>query len=530
MQAETCNTCAHTFCINSAQASTSPSETTRRKPNVGAIAGGVIGGLIVIAVATYLIWRCCIKSRRQRYEEELRRQQAEEDEKWASEVEASEQARKSTLAPGSAVRGDERTSVHTVASSASSVFTRASNVIQIAYIPGVTNRSPPSTPGLLVPPVPPLPAATSPNSTVSPATTPNAADPDRHFFMPEIRDSTYSAATESTMQRESMAASLGRSSVATTIYRNNAIVNPVPAQTVIRGKAAVVSVKSSNQSSPNESRTPTPPMPVIDYERFGRARAMSGSQAGGDDNSINPRVPPSPAFSVGSTFLSGAANTAMVATPRPISVRKPSSKKSMRTSDGLPTLTPSVSSASKHSRARRPDLAARAGLLDDDDEEDDEPGARARKSMFGVQHQRDSARTVIEDTPVLSSAHRSPFSDTQAISPSPSSPLLSSGRVPDDHLNSTNTNTTTTSINTSPISPSSSSAPDPATTVSSVDSTGLGMSSGITPSHHHHSGSLSAVIEEAARRAARQPTHGGLGSSNNRDPSPFSDANAVRTP
>jgi hypothetical protein len=73
-------------------------------------------------------------------------------------------------------RGDARASTYTVDSIASTVLTRASNIIQIAYIPGVTNRSAPSTPGLLVPPVPPIPIALSRENTPS--------YEDEHFFMP----------------------------------------------------------------------------------------------------------------------------------------------------------------------------------------------------------------------------------------------------------------------------------------------------------------------------------------------------------
>lgn len=53
-----------------------------------------------------------------------------------------------------------RQSTRSAHSIASTVFTRASNVIQIAYIPGVTVRSPPESPGL-IPPVPSLPGTAS---------------------------------------------------------------------------------------------------------------------------------------------------------------------------------------------------------------------------------------------------------------------------------------------------------------------------------------------------------------------------------
>lgn len=206
------------------------------------------------------MWRFFVKNRRAQYEEEYAEQytnQATDSEK------------------DFASRRDARASTHTVGSIASTVLTRASNIIQIAYIPGVTNRSAPSTPGLLVPPVPPIPIA------LSGAGTPSYED--EHFFMPgDLRDSTYSAMTDRTSYAP-------RSSVASTIYGKNAVLSPLPAQTVMRGKAAVISVKSNGGHSPGEL---TPPVPNVDYTRY-------------KNNNMQP--PPSPAFSVGSTFLNSAS-------------------------------------------------------------------------------------------------------------------------------------------------------------------------------------------------------------------------------
>ena len=192
------------------------------------------------------------------------------------------------------MRRDARASTHTVASIASTVLTRASNIIQIAYIPGVTNRSAPSTPGLLVPPVPPIPIA------LSTASTPRYEQ--EHFFMPgDLRDSTYSGMSDRT--------SYARTSVASTIYGKNAIVSPVPAQTIIRGKAAVISVKNGT----NSSGELTPPVPSINYDRYG---------------------PPSPAFSVGSTFLNSTASAATQVRPNVVQVvstqNKPSASSSIQ--------------------------------------------------------------------------------------------------------------------------------------------------------------------------------------------------------
>jgi len=318
----TCEECQKTICVASSAAPSTISSTFSKSsssgPNVGAIAGGVIGGVLAIAAITYLVWRFCIKTKRQQYEQD----------DWTEDREESLAAEKDFT-----MRRDARASTHTVASIASTVLTRASNIIQIAYIPGVTNRSAPSTPGLLVPPVPPIPIALS-----SAASTPRYEQ--EHFFMPgDLRDSTYSGISDRT--------SYARTSVASTIYGKNAIVSPVPAQTVIRGKAAVVSVKSNGANTPGDL---TPPVPSVDYGKYG---------VGG---------PPSPAFSVGSTFLNSASAATQM---RPNVVRV-------------------ASSQNKTSPA--------SSIADED----------AHRSLLP----RDSnAITIIDDTPSL---EQGPFSDPQA--------------------------------------------------------------------------------------------------------------------
>ncbi|KAI9670512.1 MAG: hypothetical protein M1817_004379 [Caeruleum heppii] len=436
--------------------------------NAGAVAGGVIGGVIAIVVIIWLVWKYCIKKRQDFVEDE-----------WTEEQEEAEKQEQFSM------RRDARASTHTVGSIASTVLTRASNVIQIAYIPGVTNRSPPSTPGLLVPPVPPLPFGSSTNSTAS---SPNYQQ-DQHFFMPDLRDSTYAAGHDprAVSPRDSVTPSLGRSSVATTIYRNNAVVDPLPAQTVIRGKAAVVSVKSSNHNSPTDSRPSTPPLP---------SSSQRNLTPGPSDASRH--QPPSPAFSVGSTFLNSTANTAKAMTARPVIVKKTSkgdgagplvgsARAAASYQQDLPrmSLATSNSSGSRHSRARR-NLSAFEDISSEDEEE---PGSRARQSLKGPG--RESTLTVIEDSPTT---NQSPFSDRMtSTSPRAGYPR---GATRDG----------------------SSRTLKPQRSLSSGRSTGLG---------HKPSGSLSEIIEEATRRASRQPTHGGLGSGP-RDVSPFSDANEVR--
>ncbi len=244
-----------------------------------------------MALGIYLIWRFCVKNKRRDYEEEYVDHYSDD---------AATEAEKDFAA-----RRDARASTHTVQSIASSVMTRASNIIQIAYIPGVTNRSAPSTPGLLVPPVPPIPSHALSNSN-------SPGYEDQHFFMPgDLRDSTYSAMTD----RLSYAPT--RASVASTIYGKNAVVSPMPAQTVMRGKAAVVSVKS-NANSTMVGQT-TPPVPIINLSKFG---------------DMHP--PPSPAFSVGSTFLNPtSASTATMSRPTVVKVVSSSNSKISKKSDPL---------------------------------------------------------------------------------------------------------------------------------------------------------------------------------------------------
>jgi len=327
----TCDQCQHTICVASSAAPStisSSSKSSSSGPNVGAIAGGVIGGVAVIAAITYLVWRFCIKTKRQQYEQE----------NWAEDPEETLAAEKDFT-----MRRDARASTHTVGSIASTVLTRASNIIQIAYIPGVTNRSAPSTPGLLVPPVPPIPIQLSGGNT--------PRYEQEHFFMPgDLRDSTYSGISDRT--------SYARTSVASTVYGKNAIVSPIPAQTVIRGKPALVSVKSNGNSSPGEL---TPPVPSVDYNRYG------------------PQGPPSPAFSVGSTFLN-SANTATTVRPQVVRVTNVTKKAS-----------PSNSVAEDELSPLRSPLA------------------------------RDSnAITIIDDTPVI---EQGPFGDSQIHRPNSNSTL-----------------------------------------------------------------------------------------------------------
>ncbi|KAI9893817.1 MAG: hypothetical protein M1814_005370 [Vezdaea aestivalis] len=460
-----CDACPQTSCVKISATSPLPNPSGKAAPgpsvNAGAIAGGVVGGVVAIVVLVFLVWKFCIKPRRQTYE----------DDSWPAEGTPRE---KSDGSDDFALRRDARASTHTIGnqSIASTVLSRTSNVIHIAYIPGVTNRSAPSTPGLMVPPVPQIPSQ-SPGTSA--ATTPDH-NTDQFMFMPsDLRDSTYSGM--SAPDRKSTAQSVvHRSSVATTIYRNDAVVDPVPARTVIRGKAAVVSVKSSGTNSPLDSPVSddTPPVPFINTQYQG------GLLVGND------RPPPSPAFSVNSTYQNGTANTAKAMTARPVQLKKsnrnllptsapsPSSRyESGTTAGGQRDSTLSSMTYGTHTRGLHDGVSS----VMDSDTEDEDSNMLARKSLLHNRKSHLSNATVYSD-------ESSPFADQQWAPASASSP---------------------------PKAKSSQTKPPP-----------------VAASAHKATGSLSAVIEEATRRASRQPTHGGLGSVK-RDNSPFSDAHEVKT-
>jgi len=236
LKAESCSACASTACvkIGSLPGQTTPQHSTP----VGAIVGGVVGGVALIVTVTFMVWFC-------------KRNRKKQWDKQSLNDKVVEKRDQSTLHP------TDRQSTRSMGSIASTVLTRASNVIQIAYIPGVTNRTPPDSPALHVPPVPALP----PGVVSGSATSSPHFEQDRHFFMPgDLRDSTYSDMTED--QRYSLTPSLARASVATTLYRNDAVVAPMPAQQAMRSRPAMVSVKSGS-STPASQRTFTPPVPQV---------------------------------------------------------------------------------------------------------------------------------------------------------------------------------------------------------------------------------------------------------------------------
>lgn len=127
MVLQTCDACASYICAktpSSGSSSSSPSGSAaapQKSSNTGAIAGGVVAGLVVlIAAIMFLLWRFYYKPRKA-----ARLQQALDAEKNGT--------------------GQFRSSTETLTSLAPSNVVRNSNIIPIAYIPGVTTRGAPSS-------------------------------------------------------------------------------------------------------------------------------------------------------------------------------------------------------------------------------------------------------------------------------------------------------------------------------------------------------------------------------------------------
>lgn len=120
-----CNNCARNVCIklSSSSSSSTSSASSQGKSNVGAIAGGVVGGVVALLVVTlFLLWKFYYKPRKLQ-RDAIENEKAEKDGKF------------------SLSRNQHRLSTETLTSLAPSAFARSSNIIPIAYIPGVTTRA-----------------------------------------------------------------------------------------------------------------------------------------------------------------------------------------------------------------------------------------------------------------------------------------------------------------------------------------------------------------------------------------------------
>jgi len=307
IKVDNCRECPSTKCVKTDEAGDFQQNSVTDgesggAPSVGIIVGAVVGGLAGIAAITFLVWWFCIRKKRPVVSDDEHDEVSEE---------------KAETAASMRDRRDQRSSMHTVHSIASTVLTRASNIIQIAYIPGVTNRAAPTSPSILVPPVPPIPASVSDANSPLPFG-------EQHFFMPgDLRDSTFSATTGYT-DRTSMARTsyAPRSSVASTLYGKNVVIaTPETARVVRPGMFNLRSGPGSNGSA-------TPPVPAVDYEKY------------------NPRNSQESYFSIGDA-LTKKATAAPVQTARIVRTgsRKVVTVKGKDKADGESSTSPSLSNA-----------------------------------------------------------------------------------------------------------------------------------------------------------------------------------------
>lgn len=281
---------------------------------------------MVVAIVAFLVWKFLVKPKRSELAQSV----------LYAESHGAESAEKD-----GASRHARPPSTHTVHSIASTVLTRASNIIQIAYIPGVTNRAGPSSPAVLVPPVPPIPMQHAEGHRGGG----EEGQDDQHFFVPgALRDSTYSGLSgysdrTSYATRTSYAP---RSSIASTIYGKSAHVF-TSAQSGMRAKPTMVSVKST---SSGES---TPPVPSLDVERFAPNRPQSTAST----------------FSVGSTFLNNAS-TATAAPVRAQVVKVGGGPQVVKVGSGLKKVDASIRSNPSSSASSTTTATSVAELPGDD--------------------------------------------------------------------------------------------------------------------------------------------------------------------
>lgn len=131
----TSSSCAKYICVK-VTTGTSSSTPARSGTNAGAIAGGVVGGLLVVsAIIAFILWRFTYssKARMRRFAKELENPEM-------SDVTPNVDAEEGYFESHRASMQEKARMSHATLSSVNSSYTRASNVIPIAYIPGVVSR------------------------------------------------------------------------------------------------------------------------------------------------------------------------------------------------------------------------------------------------------------------------------------------------------------------------------------------------------------------------------------------------------
>lgn len=304
---------------------------------------------MAVAIVVFFVWRFWIKKKREQMDSE----EWEEEDDGIAQQKGGDERRFTAMHHHS--RADAA-STRTRGSVAQSFLSRASNIIQIAYIPGVTNRNNSNHTSVHGDaPVPPIPAARG-NMPRSPLSNNGEA----LFFRPgDLRDSSYSdtgsiaSNNRDTQYRQSITPSLARSSVASTIYRDDGSSEPMPATQVQRLAPRMVSINSP-QSGGSPAETPgseTPP-----------------KSAPGNGNGVQVMMPgqSSSTSSPQGSIRSYARPTQVTVGKGRIPVRQPSDTASTRSKKHMPNVSSPL---------------AEADASDEDDNEDERE--RATQSLYG---------------------------------------------------------------------------------------------------------------------------------------------------
>ncbi|KAK9454586.1 hypothetical protein V1511DRAFT_400291 [Dipodascopsis uninucleata] len=307
---QTCSSCPTIICVKSSSSSSSGSSSSGSlkgsspSSSTPAVVGGVVGGLVfisLIAVGVYLVLRRRkIKSGKLAFGTISG---SVDDEKNSGNHPNRTSSIISGRQHGYGNLPEANASSHTVSSFASSAIARASNIIPIAYIPGVINRSNTNSPGV-IPPIPEVPASfTGPNGEIIPMENDNvqpilstrASQMDMHSSRnsnfptsQRFRNySQYSNMSRNTQQSnissmyddrgysmysgyDSMEDQSVRASVATSAFAHSVIISPAM-MTAIRAKPNLIVRKNG----------PNPPLPAASLEEYSSRQEDFDFQSGG---------------------------------------------------------------------------------------------------------------------------------------------------------------------------------------------------------------------------------------------------------
>jgi len=397
-----CDQCAKYECQSAAESgAVDLKPTPNDKSPAPQIAGGVIGGVVLISLIVFVIWKYVLRGKRRELADD-----------WDPMDYPMEKP-----GDGASFARDARSraSTHTVTSMASTVLTRASNVIQIAFIPGVTARQQTGaqTPNTLVPQVPPVPPVPIP-------TTPgNRHDSEQMLFLPgDLRDSAYTDISAfDGASRKSLSPSLARTSIASTVYQENAMA-------AAKAKPSLVSVSKAGSTASTPS-VGTPPVPALDVKHFRGSTSANGGKPvlvqmpvsregiGSSAGSIGGLKPKAVLLSKGKA-VSTDSSSSTSSSPTVVGLHSPSASSEKRLLPSSPLAQSRVLSLSSEMHSPH----TRAKQDDESDDSDDELGAHERSRLSLARREASpfsDAAALDGTTKAEDRKTESPFDDRNAV-------------------------------------------------------------------------------------------------------------------